>query len=124
MNQDPSFAINTSVDGGECGPNCFGDNEGVSLVAGTAMSKVDAVDPTRTIPIFAVTSKMGYHVPQLTKEKNWAGACVDLVPLLNDFAHGVAPSSDHQSQYMLVLDGDSVVLRQPGPSRKRLESFV
>ena len=87
------------------------------------MSKVDAVDPTRTIPIFAVTSKMGYHVPQLTKEKNWAGACVDLVPLLNDFAHGVAPRSDRQSQYMLALDGDSVVLRQPGPSRKRLESF-
>ena len=112
VNQDPSFAINASVDGGECGPNCFGDNEGVSSVAGTAMSKVDAVDPTRPIPIFSVTSKLGYHVPQLTKEKIWEGAYVDLVPLLNDFAHGVA-----------ALDGDSVVPRQPGPGRKRLESF-
>ena len=123
VNQDPSFAMNTSVDAGECGPNCFGDNEGVSLVAGTAMSKVDAVDPTRPIPIFSVTSKLGYHVPQLTKEKIWAGAYVDLVPLLNDFTHGVAVRTDRQSQYMLALDGDSVVLRQPGPSRKRLESF-
>ena len=50
------------------------------------------------------------------KKKNWSGAYIGLALLINEAAHAVVHQGAQQSQLMLALDGDRVVLCQPGPN--------
>ena len=99
------------------------DEIGVSTIPGPAATSGAAIDYTRPVPIFSVTSSLGYHVPSSIKETIWSGAYVDLALLINDAAQGLVPHGENKPHLMLALDGDRVVLRPPGPGRKRIDLF-
>ena len=109
-----------SADGGEFASD---DEVGGLFVSGPAATSGAGIDYTRPVPIFSVTSSLGYHVPTSIKEKIWLGAYVDLALLINDAASGVVNQGGNNPRLMLALDGDRVVLRPPGPGRKRIDSF-
>lgn len=87
-------------------------------------SNVVDISNTRPEPVtqIGINTPLGFHVPQNLKEKIWEGAYVDFALLYKDTANAVvARAPDHNLQF--VVDGDQLVLRKPGPIRKKLETL-
>ncbi len=72
------------------------------------------------VPQMGMNTPLGFHVPQASKEKIWEGSYVDLSLLYKDTANAVCSRAPDQSLQFVVDDGQ-LVIRKPGPLRKRLD---
>ena len=82
---------------------------------------------TRPVPIpqlgLTKFTPLGFHVPQAIKEKIWEGTFVDFSLLYKDTSNAVMARTPDQNNLQFVMEGNQLVIKKPGPLRKKLDSF-